>query len=302
MMDAVNPAPSAARTRPATRRRRPDRPIGQTLPKRILLWCVLTFFMVFVVAPFVWMVSISLKPESEIFSKHIDIFPRNPTLENYISIFEFIPYPQFFMNSVLVAVVTTVLSTVVSVLAAYAFSRFRFFGRSLIAFLILATQMFPLVTGIIPLYLVFSKLGLINTFWSLFIAYVAFTIPFCTWMLKGFFDNIPREIEEAAIIDGCSRLQVLRIIVLPISVPAILATGVFCFILSWNEFLYATVFTTSNSVRTLPAALGQMVGQGYTQWGGLNAAGVMTTLPVVICFVLFQRYLVSGLTAGAMKG
>jgi multiple sugar transport system permease protein len=299
-MDAAKPAPDARHPRKATGRRR--RPIGQTLPRRILLWCVLAFFIAFVAAPFFWMVSISLKPESEIFSKHVEFMPRHPTLENYVSIFQFIPYPQFFMNSVLVAVVTTAISTVVSVLAAYAFSRYRFFGRSLIAFLILATQMFPLVTGIIPLYLVFSKLGLINTYWALFIAYVAFTIPFCTWMLKGFFDNIPRDIEEAAVIDGCSRLQVLRIIVLPISVPAILATGVFCFILSWNEFLYATVFTTSNSVRTLPAALGQMVGQGYTQWGGLNAAGVMTTLPVVICFVLFQRYLVSGLTAGALKG
>jgi multiple sugar transport system permease protein len=278
------------------------RPIGQTLAKRVLLWCVLAFFFVIVIAPFVWMVSISLKPDSEIFSKTIDILPRNPTIANYVSIFQFIPYPRFFLNSVIVAVVTTIASAVVSVLAAYAFSRFRFVGRSIIAFLILATQMFPLVTGIIPLYLVFSKLGLIDTFWALFIAYVAFTVPFCTWMLKGFFDNVPREIEEAAFIDGCTRLQVLVVIVLPISVPAILATCVFSFILSWNEFLYATVFTSSDSVRTLPAALGQMVGQGYTQWGSLNAAGVMTTLPVVIGFLLFQRYFVSGLTAGAVKG
>jgi multiple sugar transport system permease protein len=294
--------PRAAARRDRTRARQRSQAPGRSLGKRILLWSVLAFFIAFVLAPFVWMVSISFKPETEIFSKTIDILPREPTLANYVEIFQFIPYPRFFLNSVIVGVVTTFASVAVSTLAGYSFSRFRFPGRSLIAFLILATQMFPLVTGIIPLYLVFSKLGLIDTFWALFIAYVAFTIPFCTWMLKGFFDTVPREIEEAAIIDGCSRMQALVKIVLPISTPAILASAVFCFILSWNEFLYATVFTSSDSVRTLPAALGQMVGQGYTQWGGLNAAGVMTTLPVVIGFLFFQRHFVNGLTAGAMKG
>jgi ABC-type glycerol-3-phosphate transport system permease component len=294
--------PGATARKGRARARQRSQAPGRSFGKRILLWSVLAFFLAFVLAPFVWMVSISFKPETEIFSKTINIFPREPTLTNYVAIFQFIPYPRFFMNSVIVAVVTTFASIVVSVLAGYSFSRFRFPGRSLIAFLILATQMFPLVTGIIPLYLVFSKLGLIDTFWALFIAYVAFTIPFCTWMLKGFFDTVPREIEEAAIVDGCSRMQALVKIVLPISTPAILASAVFCFILSWNEFLYATVFTSSDSVRTLPAALGQMVGQGYTQWGGLNAAGVMTTLPVVIGFLAFQRHFVNGLTAGAMKG
>lgn len=275
---------------------------GEARRAAVVRWILLAFFGFYVIAPFIWMVSISLKPETEVFAREISLFPREPTLANYEMVFQAAPYVRYFFNSLLVAVVTTLGSIVVSTLAAYAFSRFRFRGRDLIAFLILATQMFPLVTGIIPLYLIFSKLGLINTYWCLFIAYVAFTIPFCTWMLKGFFDTIPREIEEAAIIDGCSRLQVLWWIVLPMSVPALVATGVFCFILSWNEFLYATVLTTSDTVRTLPAALGQMIGQGYTQWGGLNAAGIMTTLPVVIFFLLFQRYLVSGLTAGAMKG
>jgi multiple sugar transport system permease protein len=277
-------------------------PPGYWRRRAILRWAVLSFFAVYVVSPFVWMVSISFKPETEIFAREVALLPQEPTLANYEAVFKAAPYLRFFLNSLLVAVITTIGSTVVSTLAAYAFSRFRFRGRDAIAFLILATQMFPLVTGIIPLYLVFSKIGLINTYWCLFIAYVAFTIPFCTWMLKGFFDTIPKEIEEAALIDGCSRLQVLRTIVLPMSRPALVATGVFCFILSWNEFLYATVLTTSDSVRTLPAALGQMIGQGYTQWGSLNAAGIMTTIPVVVFFLLFQKHLVSGLTAGAMKG
>ncbi len=268
----------------------------------LLRWVGVTLFCVYVLAPFVWMVSISFKPEAEIFARDLTLFPQAPTLANYRMIFDFIPYHRYFLNSLLVAVVTTLTSVGVSALAAYSFSRFRYRGRGLIAFLIIATQMFPLVTGIIPLYLVFSRLGIINTYWALLIAYVAFTIPFCTWMLKGFFDTIPKEIEEAAIIDGCTRLEVLWRIILPLSVPALVATGVFCFILSWNEFLYATVLTTSDSVRTLPAALGLMIGQGYTQWGGLNAAGILTTLPVVVFFLFFQRYLVEGLTAGAMKG
>lgn len=268
----------------------------------LLRWFGLAILIAFVISPFIWMVSISFKPEPEIFSRDLTIFPRNPTLENYSMIFNFVPYPRFFMNSIIVAIVSTLCSLVASTLAGYSFSRFRYRGRDSLAFLVLSTQMFPLVTGIIPLYLVFSKLGLINTYWALFIAYVAFTIPFCTWMLKGFFDTIPREIEEAAVIDGCSRLEVLVRIVLPLSIPALVATSVFCFILSWNEFLFATVLTTSAEVRTLPAALGMMIGQGYTQWGGLNAAGVLTTLPVIIVFIFFQRYLVDGLTAGATKG
>lgn len=275
---------------------------GLARRRATLRWGVIALFALYVGAPFVWMISVSFKPETEVFAKELALFPREPTLANYEMIFSFVPYPRYFMNSVIVAVITTLVGIVISTLAAYSFSRFRYAGRNAIAFVMLATQMFPLVTGIIPLYLVFSKIGVINTYWALLIAYTAFVIPFCTWMLKGFFDTIPIEIEEAAIIDGCSRVSVLTRIVLPLSTPALVATGVFCFILSWNEFLYATVLTTSDEVRTLPAALGMMIGQGYTQWGGLNAAGVLTTVPVVVFFLLFQRHLVQGLTAGATKG
>jgi len=271
------------------------------LPK-ILTYIVVMLLLGFVVSPFVWMAAISFKPEAEIFARDLTLFPKAATLENYRFVFSFSPYPRYFFNSVVVAVVSTILSLSVSTLCAYSFSRFRYRGRSSLAFLVLATQMFPLVTGIIPLYLVFSKLGIINTYWALFVAYVAFTIPFCTWMLKGFFDTIPKELEEAGIMDGCSRLGVLVRVVLPLSTPALVATGVFCFILSWNEFLYATILTTSDDVRTLPAALGLMMGQGYTQWGALNAAGMMTTLPVIVAFIYFQKFFVQGLTAGAMKG
>ena len=274
----------------------------EALLGKLILYVVLMCLIGFVVAPFIWMASISFKPEAEIFTRDLKIFPVNPTTENYRFVLSFVPYPRYFMKSFIVASVSTIVSLCISTLSAYSFSRFRYRGRSSLAFLILATQMFPLVTGIIPLYLVFSKLGIINTYWALFVAYVAFTIPFCTWMLKGFFDSIPKELEEAGIMDGCSRLGVLVRVVLPLSTPALVATGVFCFILSWNEFLYATVLTTSDNVRTLPAALGLMMGQGYTQWGALNAAGIMTTLPVIIAFAYFQKYFVQGLTAGAMKG
>ena len=262
----------------------------------------LLLFALYVLAPFAWMLSISFKPTEEVFARTLTLLPREPTLANYRTIFDFIPYPRYFANSVIVAVVSTSVSLVIASLAGYSFSRFRFCGRQALAFLMLATQMFPLVTGIIPLYLVFSRLGLINTLWCLYIVYLAFELPFCVWMLKGFFDAIPIDIEEAAIIDGCSRLQVLLRIVVPVSLPAFVATGVFCFILSWNEFLYATVLTSSDEVRTLPAALGSMIGQGTTEWGSLNAAGVLTTIPVVVFFLFFQRYLVQGLTEGAVKG
>jgi len=292
---------SARRASVAEKRRRTSI-AGERRFAAVLRWTIIGVFALYVLAPFVWMVSVAFKPEAEIFGREIEILPRNPTLDNFAMIFDFIPFPRYFLNSLVLAVSTTVVSLTVSTLAAYAFARFRFRGREVIAFTFLATQMFPLVTGIIPLYLVFSRLGLINTTWALLIAYVAFTIPFCTWMLKGYFQTIPREIEEAAMIDGCSRMQVLLTVVLPMSVPALVAAGVFCFILSWNEFLYATVLTSSDAVRTLPAALGGLIGQGTTQWGALNAAGILTTLPVVVFFLVFQRYLVGGLSAGAVKG
>lgn len=276
--------------------------MSERLLWRFALYLGVLVLVSFVAAPFVWMASIAFKPEAEIFSRDLTLFPKEPTLANFELAVTFVPYPRYFLNSLIVATASTICSLFVSTLSAYSLSRFRYRGRSGLAFMILATQMFPLVTGIIPLYLVFSTLGLVNTYWALLVAYVAFTIPFCTWMLKGFFDTIPKELEEAAIMDGCSRLGVLAKVMLPLSVPALVATGVFCFILSWNEFLYATVLTTSDTVRTLPAALGLMMGQGYTQWGALNAAGLLTTLPVVIAFAYFQRYFVDGLTAGATKG
>ena len=234
--------------------------------------------------------------------QEIKLIADNPTIENYRALLKYFPYTKYFRNSVITAVSSTFLSVVVSTFAAYSFSRFRYKGRNILSFLILATQMFPLIAAIIPLYLVFSKLDLIDTHYALIIAYVAFTIPFCTWMLKGFFDSIPIELEESAKIDGATGLQILFRIVLPLALPAIAATTVFSFVISWNEFLYATVFTISEHARTLPAAIGLLMGQGYTEWGMLSAAGVFTTIPVVLLFVFLKKYLIKGLTAGALKG
>lgn len=256
-----------------------------------------------VLGPFLWMLLGSFKPTYELLQQQGQtLWIANPTLENYQRLFREYDFARYFFNSMLVALVTATFSTSLSAFAGYALARFRFPGRGFAGFLILATQMLPAIAIIIPLFIWFKTFQLIDTYWALFIAYNAFAIPFCTWMLRGFFSALPVELEEAAQIDGASEFGAFWRVVIPLSATGLLATSVFSFILAWQEFLFAVTFTNSAELRTLTVGIAAMRGKDVVDWGLLNAGVVITTIPLAILFTFVQRFLVQGLTAGAVKG
>lgn len=267
-----------------------------------------TYFMVvvlaaFIVMPFLWMFLGSFKPNYELLQKQGQtLWIDNPTLSNYRRLFTEYDFARYFLNSTIVASVTAVVATSLSAFAGYSLARFSFPGKGAISFLILLTQMIPAIATIIPLFLWFQRLHLLDTYWALIIAYNAFAIPFCTWLLRGFFLGIPEELEEAAMIDGSGQIGTFIRIVLPLSLPGLLATLIFSFILAWQEFLFAVTFTSKAELRTLTVGVAAMRGRDIVDWGLLNAGVVVTTIPLAILFAFIQRYLVQGLTAGAVKG
>lgn len=255
----------------------------------------------FAVSPLLWSLSTAFKPENEIFA-NASLFPRQPTLANFNYVLSTTKFGRWFANSLLISLATTVLAVSVATLGGYAMSRFRFWGRALYGNTLLVVQMFPGVLLAIPLFLIFTRFRLIDTYWSLLITYMSFALAFAVWMLKGYFDGIPREIEEAALIDGASRLQVLWRIILPLSIPGITTVAVFAFLLAWNDFFFAYIFLVKDTNYTLQMGLFTFIKQFHTQWNYLMTAAVLTTIPVLIFFFGLQRFLTRGLIAGAMKG
>lgn len=229
-------------------------------------------------------------------------WPAHFSVKNFVDVMTEQPFGRWLLNSVLVSVMTTLLGVFLACTAAYAFSRFRFPGRDsgMLAFLV--SQMFPGTLMLIPLFIIIVKwLGLGNTFWGLVIVYATTAIPFCVWMLKGYFDTIPIDIEESALIDGASRQTIFLKIILPLSTPAIAITALFSFMTAWNEFILASVFLEAETMYTAPVGLRFFVGGFSSQWGFFAAGSVIVSLPVVILFLYLQKYLVSGLTAGSVK-
>jgi ABC-type glycerol-3-phosphate transport system permease component len=253
--------------------------------------------------PIIWAFCTSIKPDAEVRTAHPTFFTAHPTLENYKFILFNSSFIRYFFNSVIVSVSTVISSIFIGVFAAYALSRLtktpgvKAFGNSM-----LAAQMVPVVLLIIPLYQFMMKLGLLNTYASLIITYTVFAVPVITWMLKGFFDTIPYEIEESAEMDGCNRFMIVFRIVLPLSIPAIVSAGVYALILAWSEFVLTFTFINQDSMRTLSTGVFNFMGLWTVDWGRLMAAAILIVLPIAIVFSFTQKYLISGLTAGSTKG
>ncbi len=257
--------------------------------------------LVIVLIPFFWMFSVSFKPENEPFAIPARLWPDNPTIDNYRSAL----YPEFiryFLNSVIVSVATMVISISLGFLSAYAFERLHFRGRKALLIGVLLAQMFPVVTMIIPIYQVVRQVGLINTYPALILAYLTITLPVSTWMLRGFIHNLPPDLEEAAMVDGCTRLQAFLRIVVPLARPGIVATAVWIAVVTWQEFIFALAFTTTRDMRTVPVGILDFVGQYGIRYGELMASSVIVSFPVLVIFFFLQRYLVAGLTAGSVRG
>lgn len=271
--------------------------------KKILgLYLPLLVFLLFILFPFYWTFITSVKAESELFGMVITYWPKTFTWDSYKSLFTTtVNFLDAIKNSFIVASATTVLSLTVSTLAAYAFSRYRFTGRKILMSAFLCNNMFPTVLLLIPLYSIMRKMDLLYTPWALILSYTTFTIPFSVWLLNGFLNDLPLTLEEAALIDGCNRAVAFIKIILPILGPCLVATGVYIFMTSWNEYTFAVMFTNT-ATRTIPVALKSLIGQLGVQWGLLTAGGIITIIPVCIMFFFAQKRLVEGLTAGAVKG
>lgn len=252
--------------------------------------------------PFGWMALSSIKSLPELYTVPPTWLPGNPTLENYSKVLFESNVPRYFLNSVVISVGATAIALLLAILAAYGFARFRFRGRRMLLASILISQLLPTATIIVPLYIILSNLGLINTYAGLILVYLIHTLPLCTWLLVGYFRSVPFELEEAALIDGASRLLILFRIVLPLSIPGVVSTLVYCFISTWNEFIFALVFATDSRVKTLPIGLAEFTTEFNTDWGAVMAASMIMTMPVILLFFGLQRLFVGGMTAGATKG
>ena len=252
--------------------------------------------------PFFWMLSTSLKESSEVFASPPTLVPRHLTLGNFARLLTETNFATYFGNSLTVSFATVVLTLGVSAVGAYGLTRFRFPGRETIAALILLTYMFAPIMVIIPFYILVKQLGLVNTHLALVLSYTTFCLPFCLWLLRAFFQSVPLELEEAALVDGAHRGRAVWHVVLPLALPGIIAAGIFTFILAWNDFLFALVLISSDELKTLPVGVNDLFNATIVDWGMIMAAGVMITLPTVGFFVGVQRYLIRGWGSGGLKG
>lgn len=263
---------------------------------------LLAFFLLAVVLPIYWMAVTSFKTNPEIINaQELTYFPKIFTLDNYKALFEMFNYGQMLKNSVIVSVSTGLCITLLSVLGGYGLARYQFRGKGTVLLFFLVTQMIPGILVIIPLYIILTQLGLINTHFGLFIYYLIVNLPFCVITMRSFFERIPYSLEEAAHVDGCTKLQTLGKIVLPVMFPGIVAVFVFAFIGAWNELIAGTIFISTPEMWTIPVGLKSLIGKYSVQWGVLMAGGVLALLPTAIMFACMQRFVVDGLTAGAVK-
>jgi multiple sugar transport system permease protein len=279
--------------RKITTQRRALQGLGNGVLVLMLLWTAI---------PFYWMIATSLKHDKEIYGYEATLIPQRPTMANYATVFRETPYLLYLRNSVAVAVGSTVLSMIIAVLGAYAIARLNFPGRALLARSLVFTYLVPTSLLFIPMFALMSALRLTDSLHGLIIAYLGFDVPFCTWLLMGYFKSVPVELEEAARVDGCNRVGALLRVVLPMSLPALVVVTFFSFTHAWNEFLYAYVFTSTTGSRTVTTGLVNFMSQDVFFWGPLMASTVMSALPPVLMFLVFQRWVVKGLTLGGVKG
>jgi multiple sugar transport system permease protein len=268
----------------------------------LVRWAVLALILAIVFVPMYWILVTSFKTGRQILLSQNVYAPQPFTIDNYLYLFEESRFALWFRNSAITATASTLLSLLIGTAGAYALTRLRFAGRRSLGAIVLVTYLVPPGLMFIPLYQTFIRIGYTDSLGTLILAYPTFLVPFVTWLLMGFFRSIPRQLEEAALVDGATRVQALVHVVLPLAGPGLLAAGLFCFTLSWNEFLYALIFIADDSLKTLPVGLSEFVVSDFAFWGQLMAAAALASLPVIVVYIYLHKYMVQGLTAGAVKG
>jgi ABC-type glycerol-3-phosphate transport system permease component len=271
------------------------------LVTRIASYSILIFMTALIFIPILWIISTSLKSEDAIWDTPIEVIPSEPTLYNFKNLWSTHPFLQYLENSLIVVCSATFISVCVSTFAGYGISRFNFRGRGAYMAFLLATQLFPSIMLLIPYYKIFMTFGLIDNISALIITYVSFTIPFCTWMMRGYFAGISKDLDQAASIDGAGRIKVFTSVILPIAWPGVAATAIYAFIAGWNEYLFALSFINTDTKKTVSLGIGQLIGEYRILWGEVMAGALYALVPMVIIFIFFNRYMVSGLSAGAVK-
>ncbi|WP_298325808.1 carbohydrate ABC transporter permease [Haloactinopolyspora sp.] len=267
-----------------------------------LSYLVLIFLTVFGLLPVVVMIATSFKPADQIFRLPATLLPSSPTLTNYVNVFTSSDMPRAIGNSVLAALLTALITILLGGTAGYAIARIRFRGTGPISIGLLLGQLLPVTVLLLPLFKLVSSMGVLDTIPGVVITHLTIVLPLVTWMATSTVRSVPVELEEAAMIDGCTRLRAVRTVVLPVAAPGIVALGIFSFLQSWNEFVFASVVSRSMSSRTAPVALTDFAGQFQVDWGATMAAATVISLPITIVFLLVQRYFIQGMSAGAVKG
>ena len=265
-------------------------------------YAALAFYLTFALFPLYWLLKIGLTPDELIYSEGTRLLPSKVTFSNFTTVIFQTDFVAYFRNSLVVSLGAAFFTTLIAAGAGYAFSRFVFKGKRIIIALMLVTQMFPLLMIIAPIYKIVANLGLLNSLTSLIVVYTAFNIPFATLLMQSFFDVIPKDLEDAAMMDGCSRFQALRKVVFPLTLPGLGATLGFVFTAAWSELLFALMLISKNDAMTFPVGLLTFVSKFSIDWGQMMAAGVLALIPSCLFFIFIQRYLVQGLTSGAVKG
>ncbi|TET82427.1 MAG: carbohydrate ABC transporter permease [Desulfobacteraceae bacterium] len=272
-----------------------------SLRGQAIYWCA-AILLVLTAFPFFWMISTSFKSLREIFVFPPYFFPKDFTLANFERLFEQTRFLTYFKNSVFVSTSAVVLTMTIASAGAYSLTRFKFYGREKIASLILFTYMFAPIMIIIPFYVLIRKMGIANTHLALIMAYTAFCLPFSLWLLRAFFQSIPMALEEAALTDGAGRIRAVIYVIFPLALPGIIATGIFTFILAWNDYIFVRILITSDELKTLSVGIADLYNATVIDWGMIMSGGMLITIPVLVFFVFIQRYLIAGWGAGAVKG
>lgn len=273
-----------------------------SLIKVIFFYVVLVVMLIATIYPMLNVLTISLRPQAGLFSSSLSIIPTNATLDNYMTVLFNRPFMRWMLNSFIAAASTSILGVLLSISAAYAFSRFKFYGKNPIMIAFLITYIFPAPMTLLPMYLLLKSFHLIGTFQGIIVPYIATSVPFSVWVLKGFFDTVPASIEESAFVDGAGLFQIFYKIIIPLSLPAIGVVALNAFMLAWSEYVVARVVLPKEEMKTLPVALVGMTGYFNTDWGIYSAASLMTAIPVMAIFMSMSKFFVGGLTLGGVKG
>jgi multiple sugar transport system permease protein len=288
--------------RSASRAAAPNSLRHELILKRVLQWSVLGTALVVVVFPLYWMLLTAFDPPTLSYSSAISLMPKRLTLAAFSQLLREYDFLLWMWNSAFVAIISTLLAVLVGTLAAYSLARLRYPGRGFLAGTFFLAYIFPATLLVVPVFVILSVLGLTDDYIGLVMSYLIFTVPFCTWMLRAYLTSIPPELEEAALVDGATRIQAMLLIILPLAAPGVAAATIFAFTLSWNEYLYAFMLMTDSTKMTLSPGMTKLVFGDIFLWGMIMSGATLMSLPVVVLYFVAQRFLVSGLTAGSVKG